>query len=131
MSQIEQSVTAILPELVKGRRVVFSHEEQTSLARWSVKTILMLQHTHKRSHQIIIPPSDYTAFFTDKAPSTLMSVAAAWTEPPGRGTDTEATIQFLAENRDMTAIASLMTQDGGPAPWTCMPTQQPCRSDTW
>jgi hypothetical protein len=116
MSQIEQSVSANLPEFVKGRRAVLSHEEQTPLARWSVKTILMLQHAHKRSHQIIIPPSDYAAFFTDKAPGTLMSVAAACTEPPGRGTDTEATIQFLAENRDMSAIASLMAHDGGPAP---------------
>ena len=41
---------------------------------------------------------------------------AARTEPPGRGNGTEATIQFLAENRDMASVASLMAQDGGPAP---------------
>ena len=67
MSQIEQSVSAILLELVQGRRVLLSCEEQEALARWSVKTILMLQHTHKRSHQVVIPPSDYVAFFAEKA----------------------------------------------------------------
>jgi hypothetical protein len=56
MSQIEQSVSAILPELVKGRRVLLPAGQQDALARWSVKTILMLQHTHKRSHQVVIPP---------------------------------------------------------------------------
>lgn len=116
MSQIEQSVGSVLPELARGRRVLLTREDQESLARWSVKTILMLQHTHKRSHQVVIPPSDYAAFFAEKAPSALMTVMAACIEPPGHGTAAEATIQFLAENRDMAAVASLMAQDGGPAP---------------
>jgi hypothetical protein len=116
MSQVEQSISGILPELVKGRPMLLDLKEQEALARWSVKTILMLQQTHKRSHQVVIPPSDYAAFFTEKAPSALMKVMAAHAEPPGRGTGTEATIQFLAENRDMAAVVGLMAQDGGPAP---------------
>ena len=43
-------------------------------------------------------------------------ITAACIELPGHGTAAEATIQFLAENRDMAAIAGLMAQDGGPAP---------------
>ncbi len=116
MSQIEQSVSAILPELVKGRRVLLADGQQEALARWSVKTILMLQHTHKRSHQVVIPPADYADFFSARGPSALMTVIAACSEPPGRGSEAEATVQFLAENRDMTAVASLMAQDGEPAP---------------
>jgi len=96
--------------------MLLTRGEQQSLACWSVKTILMLQHTHKRSHQVVIPPSDYAAFFAEKAPSALMTVMAACIEPPGHGTAAEATIQFLAENRDMAAVASLMAQEGGPAP---------------
>jgi hypothetical protein len=76
----------------------------------------MLQHTHKRSHQVVIPPADHSVFFAEKSPSALMRVLAARIEPPGHGSDVEATIQFLAENRDMTAVARLMRQDGQPAP---------------
>jgi hypothetical protein len=82
MSQIEQSVSEFLPELVKGRRVLLTRDRQVALARWSVKTILLLQHTHKRSHQVVIPPADYSAFFTEKSPSALMRVLAACIEPP-------------------------------------------------
>lgn len=116
MSQIEQSVSTILPGLIEGRRTLLSAEGQEALARWSVKTILMLQHTHKRSHQVVIPRLDYADFFTEKGPSALMTVIAACSEPPGRGSGAEAAVQFLAENRDMTAVASLMAQDGEPAP---------------
>jgi hypothetical protein len=45
-----------------------------------------------------------------------MRVIAAFLEPPGRGSSVEATIEYLAEPRDMTAIATLMTADGEPAP---------------
>jgi hypothetical protein len=116
MSQIEQSVGAFLPKLVKGRRVLLTRGRQEALARWSVKTILMLQHTHLRSHQVVVPPADYAAFFADKSPSALMRVMTARIEPPGQGSNVEATVQFLAENRDMAAIAGLMQQDGQPDP---------------
>ena len=116
MSQIEQSVRAFLPELVKGHRVQLTRDRQEALARWSVKTILMLQHTHLRSHQVVIPPADYAAFFAAKSPSALMRVLTACIEPPGRGSSVEATVQFLAENRDMAALAGLMRQDGEPVP---------------
>jgi hypothetical protein len=45
-----------------------------------------------------------------------MTVIAACSEPPGHGSWAEATVRFLAENRDMTAVASLMAQDGEPLP---------------
>jgi hypothetical protein len=116
MSQIEQSVMAILPGLVRGHQVLLTPGDQEALARWSVKTILMLQHTHRRSHQVVIPAADYAAFFAGKSPGPLMRVLAACAEPPGRGSDAEATIQFLAENRNMDAIIALMAQDGEPPP---------------
>src|SRR5580700_11192677 len=77
MSQIEQSVMAILPGLVSGYRVLLTPGDQEALARWSVKTILMLQHTHRRSHQVVIPAADYAAFFAEKSPGQLMRVLAA------------------------------------------------------
>jgi len=116
MSQIEQSVTAFLPKLVKGHHVLLTCDRQEALASWSVKTILMLQHTHLRSHQVVIPPADYAAFFAAKSPSALMQVLTAYIEPPGRGSNLEATVQFLAENRDMAAVARLMWHDDEPAP---------------
>jgi hypothetical protein len=116
MSQIEQSVTAFLPKLVKGHRVLLTRGRQEALARWSVKTILMLQHTYLRSYQVVIPPADYAAFFAAKSPSALMRVLTACIEPRPGGSTVEATVQFLAENRDMAALAGLMRQDGEPAP---------------
>jgi hypothetical protein len=116
MSRIEQSVMAILPELVRGRRMLLTRGDQEALARWSVKTILMLQHTHRRSHQVVIPPADYAAFFTEKSPSALMRVLTACAEPPGHGSNAEATVQFLAENRNMDAVSALMAQDGEAPP---------------
>ena len=116
MTQIEQSVRAFLPELVKGHHVLLTCDKQEALARWSVKTILMLQHTHLRSHQIVIPPADYAAFFAAKSPSGLMQVLTACIEPPGRGSNMEVTVQFLAENKDMAALAGLMRHDDEPAP---------------
>jgi hypothetical protein len=66
----------------------------------------MLQHTHKRSHQVVIPPADHSVFFAEKSPSALMRVLVARIEPPGHGSDVEAT----------TAVARVMRQDGQPAP---------------
>ncbi len=45
-----------------------------------------------------------------------MTVLAAYMEPPGRGSNVEATVQFLAENRNMARIAGLMAQDDEPDP---------------
>jgi hypothetical protein len=116
MNQLELAVRLFVPDLITGRPVILTRENQRALAAWTVETVLMLQHTHLRAHQIAIPPADYAAMFAEKSPSQLMRVIAAFVEPPGRGTNVEATIEYLAEPRDMTAIATLMADNGEPDP---------------
>jgi len=112
MNQLEQAVRLFVPDLINGRPVMLTREDQQALAAWTVETVLMLQHTHLRAHQVAIPPADYAGLFAAKSPSQLMRVIAAFVEPPGRGSNVEATIEYLAEPRDMTAIATLMARDG-------------------
>lgn len=116
MNQAEESVRAVLPKLIQGSQLVLTHEDQEALATWTVKTILMLQHTHRRANQLVIPARDYTDLFANKTPSPMMQVLTAYMEPPGRGTPIEATVEFLAENRAMAGVARLMETEGEPAP---------------
>lgn len=116
MNDIEGSVRTILPKVIKGREVLLTCKKQEALATWAVKTILMLQHTHRRADQRVFPPSDYTEFFVNKAPSHLMKVLTAYMEPPGRGSNIEGTVEYLAEDRGMADVARLLEAEGGPAP---------------
>jgi hypothetical protein len=77
-------------------------------------TILLLQHTHSRAAQLIIPPSDYADVYEVKSPTTLMKVFIGYLEPPGRGSAVEASAEYLAEDRSMTDISRLLESDGLP-----------------
>jgi hypothetical protein len=115
-SQIEQSVTAILPGLIRGDQTEFTREEQRALATWSVLTILLLQYTHSRDARVVIPASDYTDFYNTKSPAVLMKLVMSYVEPPGRGSSVEAAVEYLAEDRNMRDVARLLEEDGLPPP---------------
>lgn len=76
---------SFLPSLISGREVALTADNQWSLATWAVKTMLLLQLTHRRADQIVIPSRDYTDLFTARVPSPLMIVLTACAESPGRG----------------------------------------------
>ncbi len=112
MSRTEESVRSFLAPLISRREVALTADNPWSLATWAVKTMLLLQHTHRRADQIIIPSRDYTDLFAARVPSPLMIVLTACAEPPGRGSGIEATVGYLDENRDMAGIATLVESDG-------------------
>jgi hypothetical protein len=56
--EIEESVSLILPQLIKGQQTALSIKDQQALASWSVVTIFLLQHTHSRAARLVIPASD-------------------------------------------------------------------------
>lgn len=114
--KIEESVSAILPKLIRGERMQLSITYQQALASWSVVTILLLQHTHSRAARLVIPPSDYVGVYEVKSPTSLMKVFSGYLEPPGRGSEVEASAEYLAEDRSMADIARFLESNGLPPP---------------
>ena len=88
--QIEESVSLILPKLIHGQQIRLSVQDQQALASWSVVTVLLLQHTHSRAAQLVIPASDYAGVYEAKSPTAQMKVFTGYLEPPGRGARVEA-----------------------------------------
>lgn len=110
--EIEESVSLILPRLIKGQQAQLSIQDQQALASWSVVTILLLQHTHSRAARLVIPASDYAGVHEAKSPTSLMKVFIGYLEPPGRGSSVEASAEYLAEDRSMADISRLLEADG-------------------
>ncbi|MGO8979837.1 MAG: hypothetical protein ACLP70_21235 [Streptosporangiaceae bacterium] len=114
--QIEEAVSLFLPKLIHGQQVELSIQDQQALGSWSVVTVLLLQHTHNRAAQLVIPASDYVGVHETKSPTALMKVFTGYLEPPGRGGRVEASAEYLAEDRSMADISRLLEADGLPAP---------------
>jgi hypothetical protein len=114
--EIEESVSLILSELIKGRQMQLSVHDQQALASWSVVTVLLLQHTHSRTARLVIPASDYAGVYETKSPTALMKLFTGYLQPPGRGSQVEAAAEYLAEDRSMADISRLLESDGLPAP---------------
>jgi hypothetical protein len=114
--EIEESVSLILPKLIQGKQMQLSIRDQQALASWSVVTVLLLQQTHSRAAQLVIPPSDYAGVYETKSPTALMNVFTGYLEPPGRGSKAEASAEYLAEDRSMADISRLLESDGLPPP---------------
>jgi hypothetical protein len=114
--QIEESVSLILPELIKGQQMQLSIQDQQALASWSVVTVLLLQHTHARASRLVIPASDYADVYETKSPTALMKVFTGYLEPPGRGSRVEASAEYVAEERSTADISRLLESDGLPPP---------------
>ena len=115
MNQIEESVRTLLPRLIKGRQVTLTRKKQEALATWAVKTMLMLQHTHPRENQIVIPPGDFAALFaegTQQPDDRAHRVhGAAWAR-----NEVEASVEYVAEDRSMDDVARLLESEGEPPP---------------
>ena len=98
MNDLDNELRTLGSQLIKGRTVRLTKGKQASLARWAMKTILMLQLTHPRQGRFVIPPEDYRQFGTTRQPDdgTLM-----WTghmEPPGkRGGPTLAFVEYRCD----------------------------------
>lgn len=114
--QIEEAVSLFLPKLIQGQQMELSIQDQQALASWSVVTVLLLQHTHNRAAQLVIPASDYPGVYETKSPTALMKVFTGYLEPPGRGSRVEASAEYLAEDRSMADISRLLEADGLPPP---------------
>ncbi len=114
--QIEECVSLILPKLIQGQQMRLSVQDQQALASWSVVTVLLLQHTHSRAAQLVIPASDYASVYEAKSPTALMKVFTGYLEPPGGGGRVEASAEYLAEERSMADISRLLESDGLPPP---------------
>lgn len=114
--QIEESVSGVLPKLIRGQRMQLSVTDQEALASWSVVTVLLLQHTHNRAARLVVPASDYADVYKAKSPTALMKVFTGYLEPPGQGGPVESSAEYLAEDRSMADIARLLESDGLPPP---------------
>ena len=114
--QIEESVSLILPKLIQGQQMELSIQDQQALASWSVVPVLLLQHTHSRTAQLVVPASNYAGVYKTKSPIALMKVFTGYLEPPGRGSGVEESAEYLAEDRNMADISRLLEFDGLPPP---------------
>ncbi|MET7351556.1 hypothetical protein [Streptomyces mirabilis] len=78
MNDLEEGVRAFLPALIRGGLAILDPEEQHALTAWSLKTMLMYQHTHRRADQVAIPPEDFKAFYEERTANRLMTARIAF-----------------------------------------------------
>ncbi|MFE9098917.1 hypothetical protein [Streptomyces sp. NPDC007264] len=72
MNQLEENVRSFLPDLIRGTPCVIDAEAQRALASWSLKTVLMFQHTHPPEVRGVIPAGDFTRFYEVCEPTQSM-----------------------------------------------------------
>lgn len=72
MNQLEESVRPFLPSLIRGQSWTLDTRDQTSLASWSLKTLLMFQYTHRRDVRPVIPTGDFGVFHDRPQPTSSM-----------------------------------------------------------
>jgi hypothetical protein len=84
MSRLEAQVKPFLLDLMRGNRVTLAPVEQTALAAWSMKTMMMNLRASYLDEPHPIPKSDYTQLYEHGQPSMRRTVARAFlVEPPG------------------------------------------------
>src|SRR5260370_33380411 len=113
---MREGVRLLLAKLIQGQQREIWIQDQQALASWSVVTVLLLQHTHNRAAQLVIPASDYAGVYETKSPTALMKVFTGYLEPPGRGSRVEASAEYLAEDRSMADSSRLPGADDLPPP---------------
>lgn len=72
MNQLEENVRYFLPGLIRGNLCTLDAEAQRALAAWSLKTMLMFQHTHPADARGVIPAGDFTSFHETREPTRSM-----------------------------------------------------------
>ncbi|MGR6973203.1 hypothetical protein ACU639_27055 [Streptomyces cynarae] len=78
MNDLEEGVRPFLPALIRGGLAVLDPDEQHALTAWSLKTMLMYQHTHRREDQVAIPPEDFKTFYAERTANRLMTARVAF-----------------------------------------------------
>jgi hypothetical protein len=84
MNDMDNALSVLGPQLVKGKPVSLTKAKKAALAAWSVKFALMLQLVYPRNSRFVIPDADYTKFYADRQPGDLMQLWAGYMEPPGK-----------------------------------------------
>ena len=84
MNEMDNALSVLGPQLVRGKPVNLTKAKKAALAAWSVKFALMLQLVYPRDSRFVIPDADYPQFYTDRQPSDLMQLWAGYMEPPGK-----------------------------------------------
>ncbi|MER6204530.1 hypothetical protein [Streptomyces sp. NPDC001642] len=72
MNQLEEDVRHFLPALIRGTPCSLGVEAQRALSSWSLKTMLMFQHTHPSDVRNVIPESDFARFREVHEPTASM-----------------------------------------------------------
>ncbi|MFD5711316.1 hypothetical protein ACFWHW_13115 [Streptomyces pharetrae] len=72
MNQLEENVRRFLPDLIRGNPCDLDAEAQRALAAWSLKTMLMFQHTHPAGVRGVIPTGDFKEFHDGREPTGSM-----------------------------------------------------------
>lgn len=81
---MDNALSVLGPQLVKGKPVKLTKAKKAALAAWSVKFALMLQLVYPRDSRFVIPEADYPQFYAERQPSDLMQLWAGYMEPPGK-----------------------------------------------
>lgn len=84
MNDMDNALSVLGPQLVKGKAVKLTKTKKKALAAWSVKFALMTQLIYPRDSRFVIPDADYSQFDADRRPSGLMQLWAGYMEPPGK-----------------------------------------------
>lgn len=72
MNQLEENVRRFLPDLIRGNPCDLDAGAQQALAAWSLKTMLMFQHTHPAGVRGVIPAEDFKEFHEGREPTGSM-----------------------------------------------------------
>jgi hypothetical protein len=84
MNDMDNALSVLGLQLVKGKPVKLTKAKKTALAAWSVKFALILQLVYPRDSRFVIPDADYPRFHADRRPGDLMRLWAGYMEPPGK-----------------------------------------------
>jgi hypothetical protein len=85
MNDMDHGVLDVLgPQLIKGKKASLTKTKKLALAAWAVKYTLMCQLTQERDRRFAIPDADYTWFYSERAPGSIMRLWAGYMEPPGQ-----------------------------------------------
>lgn len=77
MNDMDHGVLDVLgPQLIKGKKVSLTKTKKAALAARAVKYTLMCQLTQERDRRFAIPDADYTWFYGERAPGSIMRLWA-------------------------------------------------------
>lgn len=94
MNRLENEVRPFLPDLINGRAVTLTPEDQRALASWSLKTMFMFSGQNKHPRLEMLPLKDCAAFYHDREPSRFM-IARIGAMEPWENDEGSAMVEFV------------------------------------